>query len=103
MFESYQAVGGIKCKGTLYPGFTPRPTMCEILLEPPYAESGTEKTQMEMNLFTWSNLKIMDTEKKFKETALKTFAVSIYILCKFFFIYAVIQCERKYLNKICKK
>ncbi|XP_076266866.1 chromosome transmission fidelity 4 [Rhynchophorus ferrugineus] len=76
VFESYQAVGGIKCKGAVYPGFIPRPTLCEIPLEPPFAEGGTEKTQMEMNLYTWSNLRVMNTDKKFKETALKTFALA---------------------------
>lgn len=80
VFESYQAVGGIKCKGSMYPGFTPRPTMCELLLEPPFAEVTTEKTQMEMNIFTWSMLQVSDIDKKFKETALKTFAVSVLIL-----------------------
>nr|XP_023016671.1 WD repeat and HMG-box DNA-binding protein 1 [Leptinotarsa decemlineata] len=76
VFESYQAVGGIKCKGSVYPSFTPRPTMCEIPLEPPFAESMTEKTQMEMNLFTWSTLQVSDVDKKFKETAMKTFALA---------------------------
>ncbi|KAJ8971614.1 hypothetical protein NQ317_014735 [Molorchus minor] len=76
VFESYQAVGGIKCKGSMYPGFAPRPTMCELPLEPPFAEVETEKTQMEMNLFMWSTLQIMDTDKKFKETAVKTFALA---------------------------
>ncbi|XP_018571784.1 WD repeat and HMG-box DNA-binding protein 1 [Anoplophora glabripennis] len=76
VFESYQAVGGIKCKGSMYPGFAPRPTMCELPLEPPFAEATTEKTQMEMNLFTWSMLQVSDTDKKYKETALKTFALA---------------------------
>ncbi|KAG5888708.1 hypothetical protein JTB14_035773 [Gonioctena quinquepunctata] len=76
VFESYQAIGGIKCRGSQYPGFTPRPTMCEIPLEPPFAEDATEKTQMEMNLFTWSTLQISDIDKKFKETAVKTFALA---------------------------
>lgn len=64
----------------MYPGFTPRPTMCELPLGPPFAEATTEKTQMEMNIFTWSLLQINDVDKKFKETALKTFAVSIIII-----------------------
>lgn len=51
--------------------------MCELPLAPPFAESGTEKTQMEMNLFTWSTLQVGDVDKKFKETSLKTFAVCI--------------------------
>ncbi|KAJ8932700.1 hypothetical protein NQ318_021219 [Aromia moschata] len=58
VFESYGAVGGIKCKGTVYPGFIPRPTMCEIALAPLFAEAITDKTQMEMNLFTWSTLQL---------------------------------------------
>lgn len=52
--------------------------MCEIALEPPFAESNTEKTQMEMNLFTWSTLQVGNVDKKFKETGLKTFAVSFF-------------------------
>ncbi|XP_030761821.1 WD repeat and HMG-box DNA-binding protein 1 isoform X2 [Sitophilus oryzae] len=76
VFETYQALGGIKCKGSAYPGFIPKPTLCELPLEPPFAEISTEKTQMEMSLYTWSNLKVMDTDKKFKETALKTFALA---------------------------
>lgn len=76
VFESYQAVGGIRCKGTVYPGFIPRPTVCELPIEPPFAENSTDKTQMEMSLFTWTNLNVMDTDRKYKETALKIFAVS---------------------------
>lgn len=59
----------------MYPAVTPRPTMCEIPLEAPFAEMTTEKGQMESSMFTWSNLAIPNTEKKMKETALKTFAV----------------------------
>ncbi|XP_057657701.1 WD repeat and HMG-box DNA-binding protein 1 [Diorhabda carinulata] len=76
IFESNQTVGGIKCRGTVYPGFTPRPTMCEIPIEPPFAETTNDKTKMEMNLFTWSMLQIPDIDKKFKETAVKTFALA---------------------------
>nr|CAI5818265.1 unnamed protein product [Callosobruchus analis] len=76
VFETYQAVGGIKCKGCAYPTLIPRPTLCELPLEPPFAESSTEKTQMEMNLFTWSTLQVADVDKKAKETALKTFALA---------------------------
>ncbi|CAH0555298.1 unnamed protein product [Brassicogethes aeneus] len=77
IFESYKAVGGIKCKGSMYPGFTPRPTMCELPLEPPYAEPTTDKTQMESQLFVYSTLQIgQDSDKKYKETALKTFALA---------------------------
>ncbi|CAG9822131.1 unnamed protein product [Phaedon cochleariae] len=50
--------------------------MCELPLEPPFVECSTEKTQMEMNLFTWSTLQVSDTDKKFKETAIKTFALA---------------------------
>ncbi|CAG9836570.1 unnamed protein product [Diabrotica balteata] len=76
IFESNQTVGGIKCRGTMYPGFTPRPTMCEISIEPSFAETTNDKTQMEMNLFTWSMLQIPDTDKKYKETAIKVFAIA---------------------------
>lgn len=70
----------------MYPGFTPRPIETEIELLPPFTEISTEKSQLEANLFMWSNLQIENTEKKFKETALKTFAVIIilYILIKFY-------------------
>ncbi|XP_066141426.1 WD repeat and HMG-box DNA-binding protein 1 isoform X1 [Euwallacea fornicatus] len=76
VFESYQAVGGIWCKGTVYPGFVPRPMVCELPLQPPFAECSTQKTQLEMSLFTWSNLNITNVERNFKETALKLFALS---------------------------
>ncbi|CAH1099771.1 unnamed protein product [Psylliodes chrysocephalus] len=76
IFESNQTVGGIFCKGTVYPGFTPRPTMCEVPIEPPFSESLNDKTKMEMNLFTWSMLQIPDIDKKFKENAIKTFALA---------------------------
>ncbi|KAL1505330.1 hypothetical protein ABEB36_004921 [Hypothenemus hampei] len=76
IFESYQAIGGIRCKGTVYPGFVPRPTICELPIEPPFAESSTEKTQLEMNMFTWSILNVTDTERKYKEAALKLFALA---------------------------
>lgn len=73
--ETYQTVCGIKCRGTAYPSFTPAPTMCELTLEPPFAEATTDKTQLEMKLFTWSNLQVTQ-DKKFSETGLKAFAVS---------------------------
>ncbi|XP_050293758.1 WD repeat and HMG-box DNA-binding protein 1 [Anthonomus grandis grandis] len=76
IFESYQAIAGIKCKGTVYPGFIPRPTVCEVPIEPPFAENATEKTQMEGSLFTWSSLNVSDTERKYKESALKLFALA---------------------------
>lgn len=76
IFESNQTIGGIRCKGAIYPGFVPRPTVSELAIEPPFAETATDKTQMEMSMFTWSNLNILDTERKYKETALKIFAVS---------------------------
>ncbi|KAH1012098.1 WD repeat and HMG-box DNA-binding protein 1 [Dendroctonus ponderosae] len=76
IFESNQTIGAIRCKGTVYPGFVPRPTVCELAIEPPFAETATDKTQMEMNMFTWSNLNIQDTERKYKETALKIFALA---------------------------
>ncbi|CAG9772524.1 unnamed protein product [Ceutorhynchus assimilis] len=76
VFESYQAIGGIRCKGTIYPSFIPRPTVCELPINAPFAESSTDKTQMEMDMFSWSNLNIMDTDRKYKETALKIFALA---------------------------
>ncbi|KAK5644872.1 hypothetical protein RI129_006172 [Pyrocoelia pectoralis] len=76
LFESYQSVRGIRCRGSVYPGFTPRPTLSEIPLEPPFIEMNTEKSQLEANLFTWSLIKVADVEKKIKETALKTFALA---------------------------
>ncbi|KAL3269048.1 hypothetical protein HHI36_008131 [Cryptolaemus montrouzieri] len=76
ILESNQTLCGIKCKGTMYPTIVPRPTMCEIPLEAPFAEMPTDKSQMESSLFTWSTLNILDSEKKLKETALKTFALA---------------------------
>ncbi|RZC41194.1 WD repeat and HMG-box DNA-binding protein 1 [Asbolus verrucosus] len=76
VIESYQTLMGIKCRGSVYPSFTPRPTVCELPLEPPFAEPSTEKTQLEVNLFAWSNLQIKDVNKKFTETGLKTFALA---------------------------
>lgn len=64
----------------MYPGFTPRPTLSELPLEPPFAEMTTEKSQLEANLFTWSTLRVESIEKKFKETALKAFAVCIILI-----------------------
>ncbi|KAK9890820.1 hypothetical protein WA026_012163 [Henosepilachna vigintioctopunctata] len=76
VFEANQTLCGIKCRGTMYPTVIPRPTMCEIPLEAPFAEMSTDKSQMESSLFTWSTLSIANTDKKFKEIALKTFALS---------------------------
>ncbi|XP_044753645.1 WD repeat and HMG-box DNA-binding protein 1 isoform X1 [Coccinella septempunctata] len=76
ILESNQTLCGIKCRGTMYPAVTPRPTMCEVPLEAPFAEMTTEKGQMESSMFTWSALEIPNTEKKLKETALKTFALA---------------------------
>lgn len=80
VFESYQATGGVWCKGAIYPGFMPRPILCELPLQPPFAEPKTQKTQMEMSLFSWSNLAVTNVERNYKETALKLFAVSILLI-----------------------
>lgn len=69
------SVRGIRCRSSNYPGFIPRPVLTELPLQPPFVELDTEKAQLEANLFMWSNLKVDGTEKKFKETALKSFAV----------------------------
>jgi chromosome transmission fidelity protein 4 len=74
--ESHQTLMGIKCRGTVYPSFTPKPTIAELKLEPPFAESTTDKTQLEMNLFSWSNLQVGDVDSRFTETGLKTFALA---------------------------
>ncbi|KAB0794930.1 hypothetical protein PPYR_11769 [Photinus pyralis] len=76
MYESFQSLRGIRCRGSVYPSFTPRPTLSEIPLEPPFLEMNTEKSQLEANLFMWSSIKVADVEKKIKETALKTFALA---------------------------
>lgn len=75
VFESNQMVRGVRCKGSAYPGFVPRPTLCEIPLEPPFVEMSTEKSQMEANLYTWRILQVEDVDKKFVETGLRTFGV----------------------------
>lgn len=74
--ESMQTIRGIRCRGSMYPGFTPRPTQSEIKIQPPFIEISTDKSQMEAELFTWENLQIEQTEKKIKETSLKTFALA---------------------------
>ncbi|XP_008197856.2 WD repeat and HMG-box DNA-binding protein 1 [Tribolium castaneum] len=76
VLESYQSVVGLKCRGTAYPSFTPTPTLSELLLEPPFAEPTTDKTQLEMSLFTLSNLQVSNQEKKFSEAGLKAFALA---------------------------
>ncbi|XP_063907743.1 WD repeat and HMG-box DNA-binding protein 1-like [Zophobas morio] len=76
IMESCQTIFGIKCRGSIYPGFTPKPTICELVLEPPFAEPETDKTQLEMNLFAWSNLEVRDLGKKFNESGLKAFALA---------------------------
>lgn len=68
---------GIRCKGSNYPGFIPRPTLSEIPLEPPFIDISAEKSQMEANLFTWRTLQVQDVDRKFIETGLKTFVVII--------------------------
>ncbi|GJQ71634.1 hypothetical protein Trydic_g11333 [Trypoxylus dichotomus] len=76
IFETYQNMRGIRCKGSSYPGFVPRPTLSEIPLEPPFMEMSTEKSLMEANLFTWRILQVEDVDKKFVETGLKTFVLA---------------------------
>ncbi|KAK9692495.1 Minichromosome loss protein, Mcl1, middle region [Popillia japonica] len=76
VFESCQNVRGIRCKGSNYPGFVPRPTLSELPLEPPFIEIATEKSQMEANLFMWKVLQVEDVDKKFVETGLKTFVLA---------------------------
>ncbi|KAF2895708.1 hypothetical protein ILUMI_10488 [Ignelater luminosus] len=76
VYESFQSVRGIRCKGSMYPSFTPRPNLSELPIEPLFIEMATEKSQLEANLFTWSTLRVENVEKKFKETALKTFALA---------------------------
>lgn len=77
VYETLQSVRGIRCKGSMYPSFTPRPNLSELPIEPLFIEMATEKSQLEANLFTWSTLRVENVEKKSKETALKTFAVRI--------------------------
>lgn len=74
--EAHQCIVGIICRGSIYPGFIPRPTVCEVNLEPPFTEVTTEKTQLESNLFAWSNLQFEDIENRFINSGLKTFVVS---------------------------
>ncbi|KAF5308706.1 hypothetical protein FQR65_LT06067 [Abscondita terminalis] len=76
VFESSQSIHGIRCRGSVYPSFIPRPTLCEIPIEPPFIEMNTEKSQLEANLFTCSMLQVSDAEKKLKETSLKMFALA---------------------------
>lgn len=58
---------------------------CVIWIAPSttFAELDTEKAQLEANLFIWSNLQVEGMEKKYKEAALKSFAV---MLCFFYLI-----------------
>lgn len=80
MDEKLGCIRGIRCRGSTYPGFIPRPVMSELPILPPFAELETEKAQLEANLFMWSNLQVAGVEKKFKETALKSFAVTLHFL-----------------------
>lgn len=50
--------------------------MCELTLEPMFASVSNDKCEMEANLFTWSTLNVNNVGKKYKETALKTFALA---------------------------
>ncbi|XP_022906813.2 WD repeat and HMG-box DNA-binding protein 1 [Onthophagus taurus] len=74
--ESLATVIGIRCKGSKYPNFVPRPTLSELPLQPTFVEITSEKAQLGANLFMWSNLQVEDTEKKCKEAALKSFALA---------------------------
>lgn len=76
VYESLLTVRGIRCRGSMYPSFTPRPTQMELPLQAPFAEISTEKSLLESNLFMWTTLQVEKNEKKFKETVFKTFAVS---------------------------
>ncbi|KAK4875420.1 hypothetical protein RN001_011842 [Aquatica leii] len=76
VFETSQTIHGIRCRGSVYPTFIPRPTLSEIPIVPPFMEINTEKSQLEANLFTWTLLKVTDVEKMLKEAALKTFALA---------------------------
>ncbi|XP_017778224.1 PREDICTED: WD repeat and HMG-box DNA-binding protein 1 isoform X2 [Nicrophorus vespilloides] len=77
IYESLGTIRGIRCKGSLYPGFTPRPTLTEIEFQPPFLEIGTGKSQYESSLFTMSTLQIEGMEKKYQEIALKSFALAM--------------------------
>lgn len=50
--------------------------MCELKLEPLFASLSNNKCEMEAELFTWSTLNVNNIGKKYKETALKTFALA---------------------------
>lgn len=75
VYETLQTVRGIICKGSMYPGFTPRPTQSEHPIQPLFLELSTERVSYEASLFMSSIIDVNDTEKKFKETGLKAFAV----------------------------
>lgn len=74
--ETSATIRGTKCRSGVYPVFVPRPSLLELPLQPPFVEISTDKGALESNLFIWSSLKVDDTDKKFKETALKSFALS---------------------------
>lgn len=75
--EFTQTVRGVRCKGSHYPSCLQRSYTSELPILPPFAEMNTEKAQLEAQLFAWSQLR-MEKDKKFKEYALKSFAVSLY-------------------------
>lgn len=90
----------MRCRGSTYPGFIPRPVLSELPLQPPFAEIDTEKAQLEANLFMWSNLQVEGVEKKFKEAALKSFAVRLLFLIFFqlyFSPFCVFKVSRFYM------
>lgn len=45
-------------------------------MQPVFAELTTERAQLEASLFTWGTLQVENVERKFKETALKAFALA---------------------------
>lgn len=78
--EDTQIVRGILCRGSAYPLTTPKPLVSELPMQIPLCDLESERSQLEDVLVRYANFHAHDSERIFKETAMKLFAVSILLL-----------------------
>lgn len=74
--ETTQVVRAILCRGCAYPLTTPKPMVSELPLKLPVCDIEAEQSQLEESLIRHSNFDVIDSEKTFKEHAIKLFAVN---------------------------
>lgn len=75
VLENSQLVRGILCRGSAYPLTTPKPVVSELPMQTILCDMDSERSQLEDILVRYGNFHVDDSERVFKETAMKLFAV----------------------------